>query len=389
VTAAAAPEASTEPAVRRIGLVALRIRDFRNLQAVDLAPAPEGMALIGDNGHGKTNLLEAIYYLQLFRSFRGARDAELVRFGAPAFHVSATAAGATAAGVSVGFECAPGRRAGGKKRIRIDGAEPETIADAVGVIPAVLFAPRDAAMISGAPAERRRFLDVMLSLASRPYLRALQRYRAALVRRNLALRDAQRGGQLDAVAAWEPALAQSGAALYAARADWARGAASTFAALCTRIGERGAAELHYRGPADRDGDLESGLREALERRRALHVRRGVTLDGPHRDDLALELDGRELRVYGSAGQQRTAAIALRLLEAATLRAAHAAEPLVLLDDPFAELDSRRARQILELLDDGAGGQVMLAVPREDEIPPRFTKLERHRVVQGAVRRVDA
>jgi DNA replication and repair protein RecF len=115
----------------------------------------------------------------------------------------------------------------------------------------------------------------------------------------------------------------------------------------------------------------------------------VTLDGPHRDDLALELDGRELRTYGSAGQQRTAAIALRLLEAATIREAHAAEPLVLLDDPFAELDVHRAGRILELLEDGARGQTVLAVPREAEVPPRFTRLARYRVVQGDVRSTDA
>jgi DNA replication and repair protein RecF len=370
--------------VRRIALTSLRVRDFRNLEAVDLAPPVVGIVLIGDNGHGKTNLLEAIYYLQLFRSFRGARDAELVRFGATTFHVAATASGTAAARVSVGFECAAGRRVAGRKRILVDGAEPETIADAVGMIPAVLFAPRDALMVAGAPSERRRFLDVMLSLSSRAYLRSLQRYRAALVRRNHALRDAQRGGDLHAVAAWEPALAQSGAALYAARAAWARRAAPAFTDLSARIGERATAALHYRGPASDASDLEDALGAALERRRALHVRRGVTLDGPHRDDLALELDGRELRTYGSAGQQRTAAIALRLLEASTLRDAYQAEPLVLLDDPFAELDVRRAARILELLEDGARGQTVLAVPREEEIPPRFTRLERHRIVQGRV-----
>jgi DNA replication and repair protein RecF len=389
VTVAAAHAPSTVQTVRRIELSALRIRDFRNLEAVDLAPPPDGFALVGDNGHGKTNLLEAVYYLQLFRSFRGARDAELVRFGESTFHLSATTSGARETRLSVGFELPSGRRGTGRKRILIDGVEPPTIADAVGIVPAVLFAPRDAQMIAGAPAERRRFLDVMLSLGSRGYLRTLQRYRAALVRRNLALRDAQRGGELDAVAAWEPALAQSGAALYAARESWARDAGPAFAGLCERIGERGTASLRYRGPSAESGDHESTLRESLERRRGLHVRRGVTLDGPHRDDLALEIDGRELRVYGSAGQQRTAAIALRLLEAATLRDAHAAEPLVLLDDPFAELDVHRARRILELLDDGARGQTILAVPREDEIPQRFTRLERYRVAQGAVRKAEA
>ena len=377
---------AAEPAVQRIAVVTLRVRDFRNLAAVDLTLAPEGMALLGDNGHGKTNLLEAFYYLQLFRSFRGARDAELVRFGASAFHLAASARDASAAQVAVGFECAPGRSAGGRKRIRLDGTEPETIADAVGVIPSVLFAPRDAAMIAGGPAERRRYLDVMLSLASRSYLRALQRYRAALVRRNLALRDAQRGGQLDAVAAWEPALAQSGAALCAARRAWASEAGPAFTRRCAEIGERGEATLQYRSASNEDRDVESALRDALERRRGLHVRRGITLDGPHRDDLVLELEGRELRTFGSAGQQRTAAIALRLLEAATIRDAYAAEPLVLLDDPFAELDERRAGRILELLEDGARGQTVLAVPREAEVPPRFTRLERYRVASGDVRR---
>ncbi|HSJ64496.1 MAG TPA: DNA replication and repair protein RecF [Gemmatimonadaceae bacterium] len=384
MTASAASAPAAEPAVRRIELASLRIRDFRNLAAIELELPADGLALIGDNGHGKTNLLEAIYYLQLFRSFRGARDTELVRFGATAFHVAASASGARAARMSAGFECGIGRRPG-RKRILIDGAEPEAIADAVGVIPAVLFAPRDAVIVAGAPSERRRFLDVMLSLASRPYLRTLQRYRAALVRRNLALRDAQRGGHLDAVAAWEPALAQAGAALVAARAHWARIASPAFTTLCAEIGERGHAAMHYHGPVDDAPDAADALQEALERRRALHVRRGMTLDGPHRDDLALELDERELRTYGSAGQQRTAAIALRLLEASTLRDACTVEPLVLLDDPFAELDVRRASRILELLEHGARGQTVLAVPREDEIPHRFTRLERHRVVHGSIR----
>lgn len=375
---------SADLAVPRIAVTGLRVRDFRNLAAVDLTLRPEGMALIGDNGHGKTNLLEAVYYLQLFRSFRGARDAELVRFGAPAFHLSATAQGATATQVSVGYEAAGGRGGAGRKRIKLDAVEPETIADAVGVIPSVLVAPRDVVMISGSPAERRRYLDVMLSLASPQYLRALQRYRAALVRRNLALRHAQRGGPADSAAAWEPALAEAGAALCVARRDWAVRAAPVFTRLCADIGERSEATLRYRSALAEEQDIESALLDALDRRRALHVKRGVTLDGPHRDELVLELDGRELRTFGSAGQQRTAAIALRLIEAATIREAHEAEPLMLLDDPFAELDVHRAGRILDLLEDRASSQTLLAVPREAEVPPRYTRLERFRVVKGVV-----
>ncbi|HET6702216.1 MAG TPA: hypothetical protein VFH14_10450, partial [Gemmatimonadaceae bacterium] len=118
------------------------------------------------------------------------------------------------------------------------------------------------------------------------------------------------------------------------------------------------------------------------RRRTLDVQRGLTHAGPHRDDLELTLDGRDLRTFGSAGQQRTAAIALRLLEASTLRAAAGAEPIVLLDDPFAELDQRRTVRILELLQGAGRGQTILAVPRATDIPSDLTRLDRWRVQDG-------
>jgi DNA replication and repair protein RecF len=131
-----------------------------------------------------------------------------------------------------------------------------------------------------------------------------------------------------------------------------------------------------------DGDVEQVLLEAFARRRSLDVQRGMTHTGPHRDDLELTLIGRDLRTFGSAGQQRTAAIALRLLEAATLRAAAGAEPIVLLDDPFAELDQRRTAHILQLLQGDGRGQTILAVPRATDIPLDLTRLDRWRVQDG-------
>ena len=125
-------------------------------------------------------------------------------------------------------------------------------------------------------------------------------------------------------------------------------------------------------------------RDALEQKRGARHARGLTHAGPHRDDLALTLDGRELRAFGSAGQQRTAAIALRLLEAATLRERLGAAPLLLLDDPFAELDARRSARILELLARTGMGQTMLAVPRESDIPPALTRLARWRIAAGVI-----
>jgi DNA replication and repair protein RecF len=346
--------------------------------STDVALPAEGLALVGDNGHGKTNFLEAIYYLQILRSFRGARDIDIVRFDASGFHLAAALGGVAARHVAVGFD-----RQSKRKKAVVDGGEPLRLADAIGAFPAVIFSPQDVELVAGGPSERRRFLDVMLSLISRPYLTALQRYRGALARRNAALRETTKPGATGAIEVWEPALAEAGAILWRTRRTWVRENAASFGAISATIGEQGASELRYATPLDcDDADVEHHLLAALARRRPLDVQRGVTHSGPHRDDLALMLEGRELRTFGSAGQQRTAAIALRLLESSTLRAAANAEPVVLLDDPFAELDQRRTARILELLQAEGRGQTVLAVPRASDIPADLTRLERWRVVDG-------
>jgi DNA replication and repair protein RecF len=373
--------------VAHSALVRLSIRAFRNLKRADIELPTAGIALVGDNGQGKTNFLEAIYYLRLLRSLRGAQDAELVSFGESGFHLAGEIEGARAHDVTVGFD-----RLGRRKKITLDGREPERMADALGAFPAVIFSPRDAVLVAGAPVERRRFLDVMLALSSRPYLLALQRYRGALARRNAAMREMRlnHAAREACAAVWEPALAENGAIIYTARKEWAETYAAAYASRCEAIGERGSASMRYASSLDASrGDAEQALLAALEKKRPIDVKRGITHAGPHRDDLDLSLDARELRTYGSAGQQRTAAIALRLLEAATLREATRAEPLVLLDDPFAELDTRRASHILELLSHEERGQTILAVPRDADIPEEFTRLERWQVDAGVLTRIGA
>jgi DNA replication and repair protein RecF len=373
--------------VAHSALVRLSIRAFRNLRRAELALPTAGIALVGENGQGKTNFLEAIYYLRLLRSLRGAQDAELVSFGEAGFHLAGAIEGARAHDVTVGFD-----RLGRRKKITLDGREPERMADALGAFPAVIFSPSDAVLVAGAPVERRRFLDVMLALSSRPYLLALQRYRGALARRNAAMREMRlnHAAREACAAVWEPALAENGAIIFTARQQWAEMYASQYASRCDAIGERGSATMRYASSLDvTKAEPEQALLAALEKKRPLDVKRGITHAGPHRDDLQLSLDGRELRTYGSAGQQRTAAIALRLLEAATLREATRAEPLVLLDDPFAELDARRASRILELLSHEDRGQTILAVPRDADIPDAFTRLERWQVDAGVLTRSGA
>jgi DNA replication and repair protein RecF len=369
----------------------LSVRDFRNLERLELALPSAGMLLVGENGQGKTNFLEAIYYLQVLRSMRGARDQDLVRFGAPAFHLGARIASDRASEIGVGFE-----RSGKRKRVRLDGVVSERLSDAVGTLPVAMFSPADVELVAGGPATRRRFLDIMLAVTSRVYLRALQQYRAALVRRNAALRDAARQTASRAeerVAVWEAPLAEHGAVLWSERDAWVESAAEQFTALARDIGGD-ELTLRYASWARATGEARHHQRDlayALERQRATDIRFGLTRAGPHRDDLLIMIRGadgtaRELRVFGSAGQQRTAAIALRLLEAARLQERRGGPPIVLLDDPFAELDVPRTRRIVRLLSETGLGQTILAVPRESDVPGDMPHLQRFRISAGVVAR---
>ena len=364
------------------------VRDFRNLARVELTPPPEGLVLVGENGQGKTNLLESIYYLQILRSARGARDQDLVRFGADAFHIGATIETDGRHEIGVGFE-----RATKRKRARVDGVIPDRLSDALGALPSVMFSPNDVELVAGSPAARRRYLDIMLALTARGYLNALQQYRAALARRNAALREAARTNRASdvSVAIWEPPLAEHGAVLWAERRAWTASVEMRFQELCSEIGESGRARLRYASSVNGSDDLARSLASALEEKRPLDLRRGVTHVGPHRDDLTITLAGpdntpRDLRTFGSAGQQRSAAIALRMLEASTFRERTGRAPVFLLDDPFAELDSRRASRVLSVLTRERMGQTILAVPRESDIPSELTNLERFRVADGEIAR---
>lgn len=372
----------------RVVLRSLALRDFRNLARLDVSFPASGVVVIGDNGQGKSNLLEAIYYLHLLRSVRGARDVDIARFGAPGFHVAAHAEGGAHHELSAGFE-----REGRRKRVKLGGAEPQRLSDALGALPCVLFSPADVELVAGAPTARRRFVDILLALSSRPYLSALQQYRHALAQRNAALRHAVRhgGGSAQAeqrIAVWEAPLAEFGAVLWGERVRWVESAAARFATICASIGEQTLVAMRYvsaLAPASGShADIVAAISRGLEQKRQLDVRRGVTHTGPHRDDLVLTLDGRELRAFGSAGQQRTAAIALRLLEGETLRERLGTTPILLLDDPFAELDLRRSTRILELLAERGIGQTVLTVPRESDIPAALTQLVRWRIVAGVV-----
>jgi DNA replication and repair protein RecF len=218
-------------------------------------------------------------------------------------------------------------------------------------------------LATGSAAERRGYLDRLLSLADRPYLTSLTRYRAALAQRNSALRQ----GRPELARAFDAPLAAAGAEIVRTRAAWAAGAAEHFAAELECLGEGHGSRLRYRcaeGLGERQA-WDAALAAALPRDQA----RGMTTIGPHRDDLVLEIGGRPLREFGSNGQQRGAAVALKLIELAALRTARGTEPALLLDDVFAAFDRERQRRLAQRLLEAPGRQVFLTAPRLDELPP--------------------
>jgi DNA replication and repair protein RecF len=359
--------------VTRVHLAKLTTRNFRNLAALDVEFPAGGVVVLGENGHGKTNLLEAVYYLVLFRSLRGARDRELVRFGEAGFFV----AGEAGCRVAVGYEIA-GRR----KKVTLDRADIPKLADAVGRVTAVALSPADRTMVTGGPAGRRRFLDIVLALTRPGYLAALSGMRQALRQRNAALRS----GRGAAARAFDPPFAAAAADVARARREWSERWSDRYRDLTTALGETSDAALRYRPDHHRECDAADHIRRALEAAFERDVRRGVTTIGPHRDDLQLQLDGRDLRTYGSAGQQRTAAVALRLLEAESLRAATGTPPLTLFDDVFAELDRGRQERLLALIAAAPAGQAIVAAPRESEVPDALIDLPRWRMRSGHLER---
>ena len=350
----------------------MRIRHFRNLVEQELEVPREGVAIVGENAQGKTNFLEAVYYPVLFRSFRGAPDQEVAGVGSPGFHVEASIESSGAATLAAGY-----LPAGRRKRILLDGCEAVRLSEAVGRWLAVVFLPGDVDLASGPAAVRRQYLDRLLCLADLAYLRALARYRAALAQRNSALRQ----GRPELAWAFDAPLASAGAEIVAARERWVRGAREWFAAEFDCIGERGRADLSYRGAPELadPGAWAQALSDAQPADRA----RAASTVGPHRDDLRLEIAGLPIREYGSTGQRRSAAVALKLLEMATLREARDTEPALLLDDVFAELDDDRRQRLARRLIGPEERQVFLTAPRPEELP-RGLGLEVWSVTDGRV-----
>jgi DNA replication and repair protein RecF len=370
----------------------LAVTDFRSWEHLELALEPGVTVLVGANGQGKTNLVEALSYLATLGSHRVATDAPLVRQGAERAVVGAAVVH-DGRELTVELEITPGQT----NRARINRSPVPRPREVLGVLRTVLFAPEDLALVRGDPAERRRFLDDLL-VTRVPRLAGVRAdYDKVLRQRSALLKTAGRrsGGQstdLRTLDVWDGHLARHGAELLAARLD-------LLAALGPHVvrGYAGVAPdsrpigLRYRSglgealpPEPTDVDvLEAVLLAELARVRAQEVERGMCLVGPHRDDLELLLGGVPAKGYASHGESWSFAVALRLGSYDLLRA-EGAEPVLLLDDVFAELDRRRRARLAEVA--LAAEQVLVTAAVAEDVPEELAGV-RFDVHEGQVRRV--
>ncbi len=346
----------------------LAVADFRSWERAELDLEPGVSVLVGPNGVGKTNLVEAVGYLATLGSHRVAGDAPLVRRGAERAVARATVVH-EGRELTVELEIAPGRA----NRARVNRAPVARPRDVLGILRTVLFAPEDLALVRGDPAERRRFLDDLL-VARRPRFAAVRAdYDRVLKQRSALLKTARAGGGTDlrTLDVWDGHLARHGAALLAGRLELVAGLAAPATAAFAEVAPSSAPiALVYRSSPDglltADADaLEPLLLDALTRVRRQEVERGVCLVGPHRDDLELRLGDGPAKGYASHGESWALALALRLASYRLL-CADGVEPVLILDDVFAELDDRRRRALAGVA--ARAEQVLVTAAVADDVP---------------------
>lgn len=358
----------------------LELSLFRNYEELALELQPGLNLLVGENAQGKTSLLEAVYLLGTSRSFRAAQDAELVSWGGESSRVHARLRRDDGVPRELDIRWTRAERGRLSREVLRNRLPVRRLSDFLGEVPLALFVPGDLALVQGGPESRRRYLDLLLCKLYPAYLGALARMQQVLRQRNELLRRKPAPPAVD-LEPWDRQLAAT-ATVVSARRE----------AAVAELGRE--ADTFFRHLSDSPAELALGYRPsgqgteeefltALASRRREELARGTTLLGPHRDDLDLLLEGRSLRRFGSQGQQRSAALALRLAEARFLGAVSGEGALVLLDDCFSELDPGRRARLLEILAEWR--QVFVTTTGRPEAPPAgSTVLE---VVAGRVRSI--
>lgn len=379
----------------------LKLRHFRNYASAELEPVPGKNVITGDNGQGKTNILEAVYLCGTGSSYRTSRDADLISWGESGFYAACRFIRRREP-LLVEVGCT--REAG--KTVKLNGVPHDASVENVCAANVVVFGPDDLRMIKGGPVERRRFLDTEIGAVSDAYRRHLSAYRRILAQRNAFLKEARydslpparRDCALDV---WDEQLAAAGARVMLKRAEAIRRLSILAKVTHRHISPDGAFEMVYRPSfhasmaplATMRGDdgetlrkLEEAFRRELQKARPEELMRSVTLVGPHRDEVSFLVDGVDMRVFGSQGQQRSVLLALRLGELEFVKSEVGEEAILLLDDVSSELDPGKRARLWEYLNDRV--QTIITTTDERLLGETGGPVKRFRVNAGRVEEVN-
>ncbi len=356
-------------------LAHLRLRDFRNYARLDVDFSPGFHVLLGDNAQGKTNILEAIYLMATLRSFRGVGGAQMIRHGAKGYFAGGTVVAQGEREIKMYWSAR-------ERKLSLDAQPVRKLTDYLGALRAVVFCTEDLQLVKGASRGRRRFLDLLLAQTFSGYLPLLQRYAQALRSRNALLK--QRAPDEAALESFSRELVKLGDELTRHRRELIP-RLSPLARLAYRRIANDAEELRleYQPSVKRDFAVE--LAQARDRERTYRS----TLVGPHRDEVQLLLNEKSAAQFGSEGQKRSLAIALKMAQAEYLTGLHGSPPVLLIDDVMGELDAKRRAGLLPLLEraNHARGQVFMTCTEENWPQELGRDLQRWEVKGGALGKI--
>ncbi len=372
----------------------ITFRNFRNYESLRLQFSPGVNLITGENAQGKTNILEGIYFLSTAKSHRTNRDDELIRRGSLWFYLKGQVLSqrsnsqakieswATSNVIEITNAC------GEKKKVRINGKAQEKISNVIGKMNVVMFSPEDLSLVKGAPSERRRFLDILISQVSPSYLYALQEYFAALRQRNELLKTIRDDkATTDSLDSWNALLVKAGVEIIRQRI-----------AIVSELAEL-AKEKHKQLTSDQedldiqyncqlewddDSQIDGAYQESLDSSVDSDIRYGSTSVGPHRDDLMFAIDRVDARKFGSQGQQRTGVLSLKLANLELISRKLDEYPIILLDDVTSELDESRSSFLFDLLTK-TPVQTFLTATSFDGFPMSFSDGQSFVVENGRVR----
>lgn len=355
----------------------LKLQNYRNYETLDMELSPGTNVLFGDNAQGKTNVLEAVYLCASGRSHRGTKDRELIRFDCGEAHVRLEAE-KDRVPVRIDIHLRKGRGKG----VAVNGMTLRRVSDLFGVLHVVFFSPEDLSIVKSGPSERRRFLDMELCQLDPIYTYHLANYTKVVTQRNRLLKDLEeKPDLLDTLDVWDEQLVRYGTELIRRRREFT----AQIADIVRNV---------HAGISGRTEDLivsyepnvtEDEFAEKLSRMRPRDLGARVTLCGPHHDDLKFEIGGIDARRYGSQGQQRTAALSLKLAEIELVRKRTGDSPVLLLDDVLSELDAKRQCHLLAVISDI---QTIITCTGLDEFIQKSLHIDRRFFVsEGTVREI--